>query len=69
MSAIVDGQRVSIGDYVNFKCDIEQGGTIINIKQDRMGRKFLVLASECGFEGGYIGGETTHTELAEDCWL
>lgn len=69
MRATVEGQEVNIGDYVNFKCDIEQGGTITDIKQDRMGRKFLVLSNPYGFDGGYIGGETTHTELADDCWL
>jgi len=69
MPAIVDGQEVNIGDRVCFKCDIEQSGTIIKIKKDLMGRKVLVLGSDYGFEGGYIGGETVHSELAEECWV
>jgi len=69
MSAIVDGQTVNIGDTVCFKSDIEQSGTIIRIKSDIMGRKVLVLQSECGFEGEYIGGEEVTQELAQDCWI
>ena len=67
-TAIVEGQTVRIGDNVCFKCDCEQSGTIVDIKKTHMGTS-LVLQSEWGFEGGYIGGETIHTELASDCWL
>jgi hypothetical protein len=66
--AIVEGQVVRIGDVVSFKSDIEQSGTIVDIKKTYMGTS-LVLQSDYGFEGGYIGGETIHTELANDCWL
>jgi hypothetical protein len=66
--AIVDGQEVRIGDVVCFKSDIEQSGTVVDIKKTYMGTS-LVLQSEFGFEGGYIGGETIHTELASDCWV
>ena len=34
--AKVDGQTVKVGDYVSFKCDIEQGGTIYKIEGDRL---------------------------------
>ena len=66
--AIVEGQTVRIGDVVCFKSDIEQSGTVVDIKKTQMGTS-LVLQSDYGFEGGYIGGETIHTELASDCWL
>jgi hypothetical protein len=68
MKAIVDGQEVSIGDVVCFKCDIEQSGVIVEIKQGCMG-KALVLENKHGFSGGYIGGDTITTELARDCWI
>jgi len=67
-TALVEGQVVGIGDVVCFKSDIEQSGTIVDIKDSYMG-KSLVLQSEFGFEGGYIGGETITTELASDCWI
>lgn len=67
-AATVDGQTVRIGDVVCFKSDIEQCGTIVDIKKTYAGTS-LVLQSEFGFEGGYIGGETIHTELACDCWV
>jgi len=69
-TALVDGQEVTVGDVVNFKCDIEQSGKIVEIKQSYTG-KALVLESisPSGFHGDYIGGETITTELARDCWL
>ena len=67
--AKVEGKTVNVGDYVCFKSDIEQGGTIIRITRDFMGRDVLTLYSEYGFEGGYIGGQDTTQELAQDCWL
>ena len=67
-TALVDGQTVTIGDWVCFKCDIEQSGQIVEIKQSYTG-KALVLQNNNGFHGDYIGGETVHTESAVDCWL
>ena len=67
-TAKVEGQTVTIGDWVCFKCDIEQSGIIIDIKQTYMGTS-LVLENKNGFHGDYIGGETVHTESAVDCWL
>ena len=63
--AIVDGQRVQVGDYVSFKCDIEQGGTIYKIEGDRL----YIQAGPNGFDGDYIGGQETTIQLARDCWL
>jgi hypothetical protein len=68
MFATVDGQRVKVGDWVSFKCDIEQSGKIVEIKQSYMGTS-LVLENPNGFHGDYIGGETITTELARDCWI
>jgi hypothetical protein len=68
MKAIVEGVEVTVGDVVNFKCDIEQSGVITAIKKTYAGTS-LTLESKYGFHGDYIGGETVHTELARDCWL
>ena len=66
--AMVDGKQVKVGDWVCFKCDIEQSGQIVEIKQSYMGPS-LVLQNNNGFHGDYIGGQTITTELARDCWL
>jgi hypothetical protein len=68
MKAIVDGQEVTVGDWVCFKSDIEQSGQIVEIKSSYMG-KALVLQNNNGFSGGYIGGDTITTEQASDCWV
>ena len=69
MTALVEGRPVGIGDQVFFKSDIEQSGTIVSIKKDHMGRCVLVLQSDYGFEGEYIGGQEITQELASDCWI
>jgi hypothetical protein len=63
--AKVEGQTVKVGDYVSFKCDIEQGGTIYKIEGDRL----FLQAGPNGFEGGYIGGQDTTVQRASDCWI
>jgi hypothetical protein len=63
--AKVDGQPVQVGDYVSFKCDIEQGGTIYKIE----GNRLFLQAGPNGFEGGYIGGQDTTVQMASDCWI
>jgi len=70
-TATVDGQKVTIGDSVGFKSDIEQGGEIVNIKKDLLGNILLILKSSTneGFSGDYIGGDTETEELASDCWI
>jgi len=67
-TAKVEGQTVTLGDWVGFKSDIEQSGKIVDIKQTYMGTS-LVLENRNRFSGDYIGGETITTELARDCWL
>jgi hypothetical protein len=62
--AQIDGKELKVGDYVNFKCDIEQGGVIKKIEGTR-----LTLESANGFYGDYIGGDTTTVQSARDCWL
>jgi hypothetical protein len=68
MIAMVEGQEVKVGDYVGFKCDIEQSGKVVEIKKSYMG-KVLVLENKSGFHGDYIGGQTITTEEASDCWI
>ena len=68
-TARVDGQTVTIGDYVSFKSDVEQGGTITDIKRCSFRGAVLVLESEHGFHGDYIGGQTVTEERAKDCWI
>jgi hypothetical protein len=63
--ARVDGQQVKVGDWVGFKCDIEQGGQIYKIE----GNRLFLQAGPNGFEGGYIGGQDTTVQMASDCWL
>ncbi len=63
--ALVDGQRVRVGDWVCFKSDIEQCGQITAILSE--GR--LVLSNPRGFEGDYIGGLETTMQRAVDCWI
>lgn len=62
--AMVEGQTVKVGDWVSFKCDIEQSGKIYKIEGDR-----LFLKNPNGFDGDYIGGEDTTVQRAQDCWL
>ena len=63
--ARVDGQQVKVGDYVGFKSDIEQGGTIYKIEGDRL----FLQAGPNSFDGDYIGGQETTVQRAVDCWL
>lgn len=63
-TAIVEGQTVKVGDWVCFKSDVEQSGKITMIRG-----KILTLENPNGFEGDYIGGETTTAVMTSDCWL
>lgn len=67
--AKVEGEVVKVGDYVGFKCDIEQSGRITKITRSATGNVELHLEDEYGFEGGYIGGDTTTVQYADDCWV
>ncbi|MCK5016709.1 MAG: hypothetical protein KAS32_06495 [Candidatus Peribacteraceae bacterium] len=62
--ASVEGKKVSVGDYVSFKCDIEQSGKIAKINGST-----LTLTNENGFDGGYIGGDTETEVDTDDCWI
>ena len=64
-TAIVDGKTVKVGDWVGFKCDIEQCGQIYKIE----GNRLYLRAGPNGFDGGYIGGQETTVEQASDCWV
>ena len=67
--AYVEGQGVSIGDYVCFKSDVEQCGQIVKIRKNLFGRTEFVLENLRGFQGDYIGGQTQTVQRAEDCWV
>ncbi len=67
--ARVDGQVVSIGSFVCFKSDIEQGGRVVGIGKTLMGSDVLTLENLNGFEGDYIGGDMRTQVLASDCWI
>ena len=67
-TATVEGQTVTIGDWVGFKADCEQSGQIVEIKSSYMGQA-LVLDNKGCFHGDYIGEETITTQEARDCWL
>jgi len=63
--AKVDGQVVKVGDWVSFKCVIEQSGRITRIDGDRL----FLEAGPNGFDGDYIGGQETTVQSARDCWI
>ncbi len=56
---------IKVGDWVGFKCDIEQYGKIKSIQR---GRNTLILTNEDGFDGDYIGGDTETLVSFEDIW-
>lgn len=56
-----DGERtdpttVKVGDWIGFKCDVEQHAEVIEIRRD----SFVVKAPIDGFAGHYIGRSRTH---------
>ena len=67
--AYVDGEGVSIGDWVSFKSDVEQCGQIVKVRRNSRGGTDLVLENTNGFHGDYIGGTTQTVQSAVDCWL
>ena len=60
-----DNNRIKVGDPVDFKSDVEQCGTVKSISP--CGR-YLTLTRSNGFEGAYIGGQTTTRVFACDVW-
>ena len=71
MFAIVDGQKVQVGDVVCFKSDYEQCGTILKITRNALGSTTLLLGCRNleGFGGDYLRGAETTVELASNCWV
>jgi hypothetical protein len=68
-STVIEGQRVRVGDWVNFKSDLEQYGQIREIRRGILGGVDLVLENPGGFTGDYIGRQTRTVQRALDCWL
>lgn len=57
---------VKIGDYVSFKCDIEQGSKVANIRKcggGRYGTELLVEVTAGEYERGPMWID------AADCWI
>ena len=61
-------ETINIGDWVEFKADIEQCGKVINIKGSGKNAE-LTLENTDGFDGEYIGGETITYMEARRCFL
>lgn len=66
-ATLEDGKTVTLGDWVGFKADSEQYGRIVKISI-AWGTEVLTLVNEDGFTGDYVGGQTTITIDASDCW-
>jgi hypothetical protein len=45
-------KEIKVGDYVNFKYDVEQSGKVVKIKKDRWDG--TVTYSVIATEGGYV---------------
>ena len=57
--------NIKIGDWVSFKCDIEQTARVIEIRGNR-----ITVEAPCeGFEGAYIRFDETHELNASECWV
>ena len=56
--------EVNVGDYVGFKCDIEQIGRVKEIQS----RGALIVENKDGFDGDYIGGDTEVLVGFDEVW-
>jgi hypothetical protein len=66
----VEGQKVRVGDYVSFKCDIEQSAKIKKIHTCSSVGKILILKAPAGgFQGEYIRDEKTYGVTPNECWI
>ncbi len=63
-----NNETINIGDWVEFKADIEQCGKVINIQGSGKNAE-LTLENTDGFDGDYIGGETITYIEARRCFL
>ena len=57
--------EIKVGDWVGFKCDIEQEGKVKSIHRSR---NTLIVENDYGFYGDYIGGDTEALISFEDAW-
>ena len=57
-----------VGDFVGFKCDVEQSGRITEIRYDTAGAVVLYLENPDGFSGEYLDGDRVTWQFASDCW-
>ena len=64
---MIKDKEVKLGDWVGFKCDIEQYGKVIDINSDVFGDE-VKLENLNGFDGHYIGGDTVTWIDADRCW-
>jgi len=65
---------IKIGDYISFKCDIEQSAKVVRVVRDKdyLGRpevSYIVEAPLDGFSGHYIGRDDFHTVSHRDVWV
>ena len=56
---------LKVGDWVGFKCDIEQEGIVKSIQRSR---QTLIVENKYGFHGDYIGGDTEALLGFDDVW-
>lgn len=56
---------LKVGDWVGFKCDIEQEGIVKSIQRSR---QTLIVENKDGFYGDYIGGDTEALLAFDDVW-
>tara|TARA_B100000989_G_C19486906_1_gene447909 strand:+ start:575 stop:805 length:231 start_codon:yes stop_codon:yes gene_type:complete len=57
--------EIEVGDWVGFKCDIEQEGIVKSIQRSR---HTLIVENPHGFHGDYIGGDTEALLAFDDVW-
>ena len=60
---------IKIGDWISFKCDVEQSAKVVEIKRYATGgRSYVVEAPADGFCGNYIGRADFHQVEERDMW-
>ena len=63
-------KTINIGDWVEFKADIEQCGKVIDIKGSGKTAELKLSSDDTyGFDGDYLNGETETWIEAKRCWL
>ena len=67
-----EAKKVKVGDWVCFKCDVEQQAEIVGISSTtnwEYVRTLTLKAPADGFDGGYLEGHDTFDILANEAWL